>query len=214
MFDMFKFKMSKARKMLIVLMSVFAVVIPVLATGNGAPSGAHYNLNIIGCSKEKAADMTASDGHVIFVPLVGKVEIKLSEGEFKVLDANGTDGKAAFQLPNPDPTNSGITKYSVYVRALAKPGGKADITPYIVDPLTGDTYYSAGSVSVERVKGKSTFTNVSKELLYVYADINADGIIERTPLFGNAAYEYFWNYDNKGLKHAQLRFYEVSTNVN
>jgi len=25
---------------------------------------------------------------------------------------------------------------------------------------------------------------------------------------------YFWSYDNNGLKLAQLRFYEISTNVN
>jgi hypothetical protein len=34
-----------------------------------------------------------------------------------VLDGNGTDGVAAFQLPNPDPTNSGTTTYSVWARA-------------------------------------------------------------------------------------------------
>ena len=37
--------------------------------GNEAPNGAHYNLNIIGMDKEKTADMTGSNGHVIFVGL-------------------------------------------------------------------------------------------------------------------------------------------------
>src|SRR5215510_10122400 len=41
------------------------------STGNGAPSGAHYNLNIIGVPHDKTADMTGGDGHVIFVQLVG-----------------------------------------------------------------------------------------------------------------------------------------------
>src|SRR5213083_3736619 len=40
-------------------------------TGNGAPSGAHYNLNIIGVSKDKTATMTTGDGHRIFVQLNG-----------------------------------------------------------------------------------------------------------------------------------------------
>ena len=94
---------------------------------NGAPSGAHYNLNIIGVPKEKTADMTNGKGHRIFVPLTGHTKIWLSEGPYEVLDANGTDGSASFQLPNPDPDNLGITEYSVYARALGKPGGTSTI---------------------------------------------------------------------------------------
>jgi hypothetical protein len=33
--------------------------------GNGAPSGAHYTLNIIGVPKNKTADMTNNSGHRI-----------------------------------------------------------------------------------------------------------------------------------------------------
>src|SRR4051812_45379064 len=47
-------------------------------TGNGALSGAHYNLNIIGASKDKTADLT-NNGHRIFVPLIGTTKIYLSE---------------------------------------------------------------------------------------------------------------------------------------
>jgi hypothetical protein len=31
--------------------------------GNGAPTGSHYNLNIIGVPKDKDADMTGNSGH-------------------------------------------------------------------------------------------------------------------------------------------------------
>ena len=60
----------------------------VLETGNGAPSGAHYTLNIIGMSKDKAADFDGGSGHRIFVDLgrTGdgvKTRINLREGEFK-----------------------------------------------------------------------------------------------------------------------------------
>jgi len=98
--------------------AALAIVIPsstVFAThggiGNGAPNGAHYNLNIIGVSKDKSADMTGNSGHRIFVKLWGKSKIMLAEGEdFKVLDANGTDGNGAkFQLHNPDPDGDGVT---------------------------------------------------------------------------------------------------------
>src|SRR3989344_3290396 len=94
------------------------------STGNGAPSGAHYTLNLIGVPKNKTADMTGDNGRRIFMPLWGNAKILLSAGDFQVLDANGTDGSASFQLPNPDENGDGTTSYSVYVRALGKPGGK------------------------------------------------------------------------------------------
>lgn len=37
--------------------------------------------------------------------------------------------------------------------------------------------------------------------------------VEQIPLFGADVDEYFWEYDNCGLKLAQLRFYEVPTTV-
>src|SRR2546425_8416107 len=43
----------------------------VTTKGNGAPSGSHYNLNIIGVPKDKTADMNNNDGHRIFVELNG-----------------------------------------------------------------------------------------------------------------------------------------------
>src|SRR5262245_17474130 len=80
----------------------------VYLTGNGAPSGTHFNLNIIGVPKGKSADLSTNDGRRIFMPLEGRARINLAEGaDFAVLDANGTDGSAAFQLPNPDPDGDG-----------------------------------------------------------------------------------------------------------
>ncbi len=65
-----------------------------------------------------------------------------------------------------------------------------------------------------REKGKNSFTNVSKYLLYIYVDLDGDGQAERYSLFDEALQDYFWNYDNNGLKLAQLRFYEIPTDVN
>ena len=183
-------------------------------TGNNAPSGAHYNLNLIGVPKGKTADMTGSSGHRIFVPLTGSCQIMLSQGDFSVLDGNCTDGKGGFQLPNPDPNNDGVTLYSVWARALGKPGGSSKTTTCATDPTTGDTYCSISSMVQVRSKGKSTFDNVSKQLLYVYADINADGTAERMSLFDDRLVDYYWQYDNQGLKLVQLRFYEIPTSVN
>jgi hypothetical protein len=181
-------------------------------TGNGGPSGPHYNLNIIGVSNPKTTDMSNNGGR-IFVPLSGSTKILLSEGDFQVLDANGTDGSASFQLPNPDPTNSGTTTYSVFARALGTPGGSSKQTTCATDPSTGQVYCSIYSSVQTRSTGKSSFTNVSKELLYVYADVNGDGTVERYNLFDTALQDYYWQYDNNGLKVLQLRFYQVPTTV-
>ena len=182
-------------------------------TGNGSPSGAHYTLNIIGVPNPKSATLTDSHGGRIFVPLCGSTQIKLAEGEFQVLDGNGTDGSASFQLPNPDPENDGVTQYSVYARALGTPGGRSKTTTCATDPTTGEQWCSIYSMVLVRDSSKPTFSNVSRELLYVYADVDGDGKAERYNLFNGALQDYFWQYDNSGLKLAQLRFYAIPTTV-
>lgn len=219
--------------------------------GNGSPSGEHYNLNIIG-TKEKSADMDGSNGHVIFVPMVGKIKIELQEGDFAVLDANGTDGVAQFQLPAPgiDPYVVGYagdadtkTDYSVFVRPLGKPGGWSTITTMaefldtdILDFLSkkdakelmdvnldgvASVEQVAQPITMERTTRKSTFTNVTAELLtivlkvtYTYdhdensetADITTI-LYVRVPIFDELIENEYWEYDNHGLKLLQVRFY-------
>lgn len=189
-----------------------------MATGNGAPSGSHYNLNLIGVPKDKSGD-PGGNGHRIFVPLEGQTRIMLTESaDFQVIDADGTDGRAEFGLPNPDPENDGVTWYSVYARALGKPGGNGSMTTCAewLNPETGEyeTVCSMAVLSLERKRGKSTFENVTRELLYIYVDLDGDGVAERYNLFNDALQDYFWQYDNNGLKVVQLRFYEIPTDVN
>ena len=202
----------KTRKLILAsLLSVFSF--SALAQ-NGAPGGAHFNLNIIG-TKSKTGDFSGSNGRVIFMPLTGNSKILLQEGaDFKVLDANGTDGSAKFQLPNPDPDNSGITTYSVFARALGKPGGSSKMVPCATEIINGEELCSTQSLVSVRSSGKQSFSNVSQQLLYVYVDVDADGDIDRVPLFDDRMKDYFWSYDNAGLKILQLRFYPTSTNVN
>ena len=181
-------------------------------------TGAHFNLNIIGVPKGKTADMTGDNGHRIFVPRDGSTKILLRQGDFQVLDANGTDGNgASFQLPNPDPDGDGVTAYSVFARALGKPGGKSTTTTCLdtVDETTGApvTYCSIYQMVLVRSKGQSRFVNYTKELLFVYADVNGDGTIDRVPLFSDPLADFYWQYDNQGLHLAQLRFYEIATTV-
>lgn len=177
--------------------------------GSGAPSGPHFDLNVIGVSNVLTQDN--GGGSVIHVPLNGSCQIDLSQGDFQVLDSNCTDGTAGFQLPNPDPTNSGTTTYSVFVRALGKPGGSSSQTTCATD-TTGTLFCSIYSSVQTRTKGQQTFTNVSKELLYIYY-YNSKGQLVRVPLFDSSLQNYYWQYDNNGLRNLQMRFYQVSTTV-
>jgi hypothetical protein len=218
----------------------------VTTTGNGAPSGSHYNLNIIGVPKDKTAALTNNDGHRIFVELVGgnkaggptginggdfsqisKVNTILLTHDplnesFQVLDANATDKDGAlFQLPA-----TVSTTWTVWARALGKPGGKADMTTCatvnvtVVDPVTGVATTTAEvlcsldtTLSLVRTKN-AKFQDVTDELLFVTLSTTQMGLTTCTTttvaLFDACLQNYFWNYDNNGLKLLQLRFYPTS----
>jgi hypothetical protein len=222
---------------------------PVFGFGNGAPSGPHYNLNIIGVPRNKTAGMTDNSGHRIFVPLGSQgdpshTRIQLCESgvggdcatldptAFMVLDANGTDGKAAFALPDPDPDADGHSVYSVYVRPLGTLGGHADnqtcgLAPEldaegapVLDPVTGDPLYveicSVVQVRLDRTKGKQWFVDATSCLLYIYEDLDPaddDPTISRVPIFGDPLVDSWWEWSNEGLKLAQFRFYPVPSDV-
>ena len=186
-------------------------------TGNGAPSGPHYNLNIIGVSHNKSPNMDAASGNVIFVALGSKdadvsTKILLSQaaiGVFAVLDKNGTDGEASFELPAPG-------SYTIWARALAKPGGSATMTTCASDTLTitgpdASTVCSTLHEVFVRGTGKSSFRNVTTNLTTITLDAATATTLGCTSttvsLFDACLQGYFWNYDNSGLKLLQLRFY-------
>lgn len=191
-------------------------------TGNGAPNGPHFTLNIIGTAEKNMPD-GIDNGHVIFVRYDKRskvnTDIWLSQeegvNEFQVLDKNGTDGDASFQLPNDlYITADGETitsKYTVYVRALGKPFGSAEITPggYFEDEIDGWVRVESEiSYVATRNPGKQKFENVTKELFTITCDLDGDSVMEVYPLFSDAMENYFWSYDNNGLRHLQMRFYE------
>lgn len=189
--------------------------------GNGAPTGTHYNLNIIGVPNGKTADMTGNNGGRIFVNLDGKTKINLTPapvGEsFQVLDANGTDRNGAtFQLPK-----DVSTKWTVWARIPGNQKGSVTITTCAdsvniaedgAEPEYVEAEISCESITMQRL-GYEKFVNVSDYLLYVTLteDVMVDGevVLEagKYPLFDEALAGYFWDYDNDGLKILQLRFY-------
>lgn len=107
------------RSLILMLASVFVLSLtpPAFATGNGAPSGPHFNLNIIGVPKGKTEPMINAARHTIFVALGDnnysvKSNIYLMPGNsFAVCDGNAFDKAydcngneifsqgASFQLP-------------------------------------------------------------------------------------------------------------------
>src|SRR3989442_1599550 len=81
-------------------------------------------------------------------------------------------------------------------------------------------FLSTNTLSLERKSGKSTFTNVSADLLFITITVDPTtnaalaSCLTLTAttqvtlsLFNGCLQNYFWNYDNQGLKLLQLRFY-------
>lgn len=212
-------------------------------------SGPHYNLNIIGMENAKKAPMQSTDRHTIFVALgkTGAVStpIYLVPGsDFSVCDGNGfdaavdcsgasksTDG-AVFQLPCNtnipndqdvlvpcDTPEAQTASYSVYARALGKPGGQATMTTCARDLDTSEVVCSTENALLVRASGKGnkpSWQNVTKELTSLvttclvdgaYGFPCAEGDTVRAALFTGDFEEWFWNYQNQGLRLAQLRFY-------
>ena len=174
-------------------------------TGNGAPSGKHFNLQIHGVNG--GAGYNGNTKNNIFVPLRGGCKINLTEGSpFSVLQNDCINNPPAeFQLPNPcgDSETCENFVYTVYARALGK--GNADMYSCFTDS-TG-TYCATGAMVIGLNKldyGK--FVNVSQSLLNV---CNLDS--KKEPLFADDNKDYFWQYDNNGLRLAQLRFYQTPT---
>jgi hypothetical protein len=223
------------------LISRFAVSLAFLAAtglafaGNGAPSGAHYDLNIIGVDNPKTQPLTGGDRHTIFVAL-GKnatvtSNIYLTPGPFSVCDGNAFDAAydcsglkiantgAVFELPCDTnvPTDTGCAggvdqaNYTVWARALGKQGGTATVTTCATAP-DATFVCSSGNKVLSRSKGKQTFTNVTSALTTLQNVCYFNGITticESVSLFSGGFTNFLWQYSNTGLKLAQVRFYNV-----
>ena len=206
--------------------------------GNLAPSGSHFTLNLVGVEDGKKRNKN-SGGSVIFVRLGTTGELKkttiqlcntttpaagqidscdppfLTDG-FIVIDGDGTsetgDSEALFGLPNPDPDNNLISEYSLFIRGHGKVGTSAEI---FVCGFDGTTTFCDTTNKVTVTGGGGSggkkFANVTRELLFIDADLSPGG--PRIGLFTAPYEDLFWEYDNKGLRVAQLRFYPCATTI-
>ena len=182
-------------------------------------NGKHYNLNIIGAKNASEVGnnkiVGESMGHTMFVDLYGKTKIIMTQdpdGEFEVVDRSGVGEK-----PAKTEFNIALGHYNVYARALGKPGGKANISAYgdfgdFTDEF-GDSIILLGYVNINRSTRKPTSVNIN-ELFYVDVTLydtegNIVGVYEDYWVFDiDELIEYYWDYNNKGLKLLQVRFYE------
>ena len=153
--------------------------------------------------------------------------------KFEVLDGNATDdNEATIAVPFEfcDDLGAGCTEllsFDVYAVGLGKPNGSAIITAECTfsEDVVGkegctDTLL-LGSFEVTRTKGKpkrENITNVFRATgcldLAGEEDVCDDGDLAfRNLWIFNIAelIEYFWDYDNNGLKLMQVRFYETTS---
>ncbi len=193
-------------------------------TGNGAPKGTHYELGIIGVTDPKTQPLTGSNRHTIFVGL-GSVKkgvttnIYLTQGAFAVCDGNGflpavdcngnpvpgAGNGAVFQLPCDTLTDTCVTGtsqgYTIWARALGKPGGGATVTTCGTTDLGVVICGTSPDAIFMRGSGQQKFKDVTAELT------NIDTTLGTVSLFTTGFENFFWQYDNLGLKLLQVRFY-------
>ena len=222
--------MKKVVAMTLAVLMVILGASPVLAgIGSDIPdNGKHYNLNIIGVSKNKKVDMTGSDRHTIFVPLGGNGDVKsckinvvrniTNPDQFQVIDGNATDGQATIAVPF---EYYGVLSFNVYATALGKPEGKADVNATVTfeEGTYGDLLM--GSFELKRGKGKPKPVDISDIFRASgWIDNDASGDFDPTldTTFDDVwvfnvptLVSYLWDYDNQGLKLMQVRFYPTTS---
>jgi hypothetical protein len=159
-----------------------AFTLPALAqTGNGAPSGAHYSLNIIGVEKGKTAPLTGSNRHTIFVALNsrGGVSSKIylvPGGDFRVCDGNAFE--AAFDCSGGQIQSTGAV-FMLPCNTNLDPGTDPDGEPSTLIPcddteLEPTLAYEVWARALGKPDGDAIITTCATETV----DIDNDGTLD------------------------------------
>ena len=166
-----------------------------------------------------------------------QVKINYVRGEdFRVLDGNATDdNEATIQVPYQfcEDLTTGceeLLSFDVYAVGLGKPNGSAIVQAectYSVDVVPPDTTCTdtllMGSFEIKRTNDGSNkphrvdITDIFRATGCL--DLNANDACDTGDLqFSNIwifnipqLQDYFWDYDNNGLKLMQVRFYETTS---
>ncbi len=129
-----------AAVLVVAFVAVSSFAYPAAAKGNGAPSGHHYNLNIIGVPNEKNENFDGGNGARIFVSRTGQTQFYIHGGDsYQILDRDGTDGKVGTGVDDPgivfpyDETMNPTWRVDIYVRLLGPKGSEVQWTSYYYD---------------------------------------------------------------------------------
>lgn len=181
----------------------------------GAPS---YVLNVIGKKDTWSGGGTYDnpDRHTMFVPqtTIDNVTIYMAQGtEFAVLDGNAfDDGQTNLTLAP--------GKYYVFVVALGKPGGGANIEGWIYNATDNTYLLNIGSITVQGHSKTPKWVNAT-DLFFVSPaeDTIFGNLTQDTWVFDYLAmlssgfpgtdYLYLWQLDNNNNKLLQVRFYQI-----
>lgn len=153
------------------------------------------------------------------------------DGGFGVIDANATDGDGAIlALPDPCADADALTActpgYRVFARAHG-PGGSATITTCADETGTGfdgtdDVWCGSNGITMYAKGSSRKAIEITDNVLHMA--ITVDGTTDpelagclgtslegaesvNVSLFDSCFENYFWNYDNNGLKLLEVRFY-------
>jgi hypothetical protein len=163
----------------------------------------------------------------------GDVDNNASDGlqcgnDFRVTDANGTDQNGARLLVPCDNTDITNVCYTVFATPLGTPGGRADVDVVCSFDSTviggnideGDCAQGEIDFSLVRNSGKPVQKDITKFMRASGCiDVGGEtGVCDAGDTQFNNVWifnldqlqDYFWIYDNQGLRVAQLRFCDVS----
>jgi hypothetical protein len=196
---------------------VNGVQVPIVSTRNGAVFQLPCNTNLNGLRWDSNGDGKIDSSDALLDHLVSCN---------MAVDVNGN--------PVPLPIGSvpvPTASYQVWARALAKPGGNAIVTTCAT--VNGELECSLENVVMTRTSKKSVFTDVTNQVTSLVIGFCQDSVVTiggeqvcvadplnpvvgsgtvtftRIALFAGNTKDWFWNYDNAGLRLAQLRFYDV-----
>lgn len=168
----------------LVFMSLIALPLlqPVYATGNGAPSGQHFNLNIIGVPNAKNENFDGGQGARIFVSRTGQTQFYVHGGtSYQVLDHDGTDGKVGTSVSDPGivfPYDAGAGqtwRVDIYVRLLGPKGSEAKWTSYYYDGVDTYVLYSSFTLTKDtkfQLRTGDLLANGYQDMLWVLDPVN------------------------------------------
>jgi hypothetical protein len=138
---------------------------------------------------------------------------------FEILDRDATDGNGAkIQIPTAMILNEAtaqeeaVITVDIYMRVLGKPLKCIDIRGLAYD-ATQNLYFWAGTVHLNRKRGKSSFISANElfNVQYCQVDELNGGCLEDTEVnvsvFNSVFQDYFWDILNDGTRLVQVRLY-------